>query len=222
MSDDRTIRGYAIIWNALSLPLGGFREKIARGAYDRTEREKVDVRAFVGHDPNQPIGRISTGTLRLAADGTGLHARIDVPHTSWGDDLLVSRARGDFGGFSFGFSVHHDTWEIDGDLPVRTVTDAIIREVSPVTMPAYPQTEGTRWRHPMPLREVVHRDDTRDPAREIAALMHELASQRGPDVRIAVRYDEHGKAFYRELPPPAPGWRLRLNYARQRQAEACL
>jgi hypothetical protein len=137
----RVIAGYAILWNALSLPLGDFRERHARSAFDRNQREHIDILALNGHQHTQPIGRLSAGTLTAVPDAKGLRVTVDVAETSWGDDLLVSRHRRDQSGWSFGFTPKGDTWEMTGDMPTRTVTDAIYHEVSPVVWPAFPQTE---------------------------------------------------------------------------------
>jgi uncharacterized protein len=138
------IVGYPIVFNSLSLPLGpGFREQIDRRAIDRTFREKIDVRALMGHDMGRPIGRLSVGTLALRVDSTGLLAVVDVPsEISWGADLLASRARGDQRGWSFGFVTHKDEWAFHDDLPQRTVTDMTVHEVSTCVTPAYPATEA--------------------------------------------------------------------------------
>jgi phage head maturation protease len=49
-------------------------------------------------------------------------------------------------GSSFGFIVRAEEWQEPKDrrdLPLRTVTDAELFDVSPVTYPAYPQTSVT-------------------------------------------------------------------------------
>jgi HK97 family phage prohead protease len=137
-------RGWALVWDKLSVDLGGFREKISRRAIQRTFDEKADVHAFVAHDSAHVLGRMSAGTLKLEADNVGLRARIDAPDTQPARDLAESVKRGDVSGMSFGFAVLADEWHLDDSKNlIRTVTDMQLVEVSPVAMPAYPQTAIT-------------------------------------------------------------------------------
>lgn len=133
--------GYAIVFNKLSLNLGGFRERIAPEAIDRTLRENVDVRALLDHNPAQILGRLSADTLRLKPDQYGLRVEIDAPNTSYARDALESVGRRDISGMSFGFRVFDDEWEDEDEMPIRTVTDMVVREVSIVTFPAYTDTD---------------------------------------------------------------------------------
>src|SRR5688572_14040416 len=66
------IVGYAAIFDALSYDLGGFRERIAVGAFTRSLRDGADVRALVDHDPVRILGRNKSGTLRLKPNAKGL------------------------------------------------------------------------------------------------------------------------------------------------------
>lgn len=141
-ADQGRMRGYAIVFNALSLDLGGFREVIAPEAVDRALSEASDVRALVDHDTSKILGRTRSGTLSLRKDGRGLQTTIEPDLAiSYAADLMRSIKRGDVSGMSFGFRVLVDDWDYDGDLPVRTVRDMRLSEVSVVTFPAYEQTD---------------------------------------------------------------------------------
>ncbi len=138
------IRGYAIVFNSLSENLGGFREIIPPQAVERTVRENMDVRALVDHDPAKILGRTRAGTLRLAADKVGLRAEIDPPNTTAARDTVESVRRGDVSGMSFGFrAIGEDDswWSLQDGVPVRTVKDMAIHDVSVVTYPAYVATQ---------------------------------------------------------------------------------
>ena len=52
-----TLRGYAAKFNCDSVPLGGFIERIAPGAFKRTLVETPDVVALWNHDSGQPVAR---------------------------------------------------------------------------------------------------------------------------------------------------------------------
>jgi Escherichia/Staphylococcus phage prohead protease len=134
----RVIRGYAIVFQRLSENLGFFREQIAPEAVDRTLKEGVDLRALVNHD-GLPLGRMSAGTLRVEKDIHGLLVEIDPP--AWAEHVTESIKRRDVTGMSFAFRTLKDAWDESTDPPTRTVTDMLMREVSVVTLPAYPQTD---------------------------------------------------------------------------------
>jgi HK97 family phage prohead protease len=138
----KKIRGYAIVFNSLSVDLGGFREIIAPEAVDRTLSEGMDVRALVDHDSAKVIGRTRAGTLSLRKDSHGLRIEVE-PDTeiSYANDIMRAVARGDVSGMSFGFRAIGDEWNYDEKIPVRTVTDMKVSEISIVTFPAYQATD---------------------------------------------------------------------------------
>jgi HK97 family phage prohead protease len=138
----RTIEGHAAVFNKNSAPMWGFVEQVAKGAFTRSIKED-DVRALFNHDPNLILGRNTAGTLRLAEDDEGLAVEIDPPDTQVARDLLVSLERGDISQMSFGFYTRKDEWTYDeaGGLATRTLLDCQLFDVSPVTFPAYPDTD---------------------------------------------------------------------------------
>lgn len=149
-SDKPVVEGYAAVFNAQSEELGfggwSFREVIKPGAFARAIREKQDVRCFFNHDDNIVLGRTKSGTLRLSEDEHGLHFECDMPDTQQARDLHALIERGDIDQCSFGFCTIEDdvksTKKDDGTVEnVRTLIDVDLFDVSPVTFPAYPQTE---------------------------------------------------------------------------------
>jgi HK97 family phage prohead protease len=135
--------GYAAVFNSESLDLGGFTERISRGAFENAL--KGDVRALVNHDRNLILGRTKAGTLRLAEDERGLAFEVDLPDTTAGRDLAVSVERGDITGMSFAFRVADggDQWaKVGPGRWLRTLLNIeSLPDISPVTYPAYPATE---------------------------------------------------------------------------------
>ncbi|QPM89374.1 HK97 family phage prohead protease [Pseudooceanicola algae] len=131
--------GYAAMFNELSEDLGGFREQIAPGAFAKSLGG--DVRALFNHDPNLVLGRTKSKTLSISEDQRGLRVEITLPNTSAARDLLENMRVGNVDQMSFGFRTIADEWnEVDGKL-VRTLLEVRLLDVSPVTFPAYPQTE---------------------------------------------------------------------------------
>lgn len=153
------ISGYAAVFNELSEDLGGFREKIAPGAFAKTLG--ADVRALFNHDSNLVLGRTKSGTLKLAEDSRGLRVEFTPPDTATARHIVEAMKRGDVDQMSFGFVTRADKWEKDEEGPVRTLLDVELFDVSVVTYPAYPQTAAAvrsmeQWRHdqepePVPL-----------------------------------------------------------------------
>lgn len=134
--------GHAAVFDREASIGGMFREKIAPGAFKAAIKED-DVRALFNHDPNFVIGRTTAGTLKLSEDKTGLRYEATPPDTQWARDLMVSVGRGDVSQSSFGFQVVREEWtmpENRADLPLRTILEARLFDVSPVTYPAYEET----------------------------------------------------------------------------------
>jgi HK97 family phage prohead protease len=136
------IEGYAAVFGQLSVDLGGWRERIAPGAFERSVTDN-DVRALWEHDPQYVLGRNRAKTLTLEEDARGLRILAVPPRTSWAADLLESMRRGDVNQMSFGFYVRQDEWTEEPDFGlVRTLRDVDLFDVSVVTYPAYPQTSA--------------------------------------------------------------------------------
>jgi HK97 family phage major capsid protein len=145
-ADGNTLRGHAAVFDVLSEDLGGYRERIAQGAF--TSVLDADVRLLVNHKPDHVLARTKSGTLRLSEDDTGLLVEADLPDTSYARDLRESVKRGDVDGMSFRFTVDRETW--DGD--TRTIESVkALEDVCLATYPAYPATSvEMRTRRPAP------------------------------------------------------------------------
>ncbi|HMU75402.1 MAG TPA: HK97 family phage prohead protease [Elusimicrobiota bacterium] len=141
----RTVSGYAAVFNSPSEDIG-FIEIIEPGAF-RDAIAVSDVRALFNHDPNLILARTASGTLRIQEDDKGLRYEFDIPDTTFGNDFRVMLQRGDVSQSSFSFTVKEQAWEYkkleNGDVQYTRRVKKVERlyDVSPVTYPAYPDTE---------------------------------------------------------------------------------
>lgn len=139
----KIIEGHAAVFDKWSEELGllvPFKEKVSKGAF-KESIEKDDIRALFNHDVNFVLGRNKSGTLFLEEDEKGLRVRIIPPDTQWAKDLLVSIERGDISQMSFGFTVLEDRWGYQDGIDVRELVKVKLFDVSPVTFPAYTETD---------------------------------------------------------------------------------
>jgi len=138
------IRGYAVVYNRLSVDLGGFRERILPGAFDgvfNRQRGRADLVSYYNHNPDILLGRESSGTLKVWTDEKGVGFEV-VPPASRAD-ILELVARRDVKGASFTFSIEKngETFTTDENgRAIREVRAATIYELGPVVQPAYPST----------------------------------------------------------------------------------
>lgn len=136
------VAGYAAVFGRRSVDLGGFTELIDPGAFTKTITE-ADVVALWNHDMSSLMGRVSSSTLRLAIDAHGLAYDFDPPDTTPAHDLVELIGRGDVTGSSFGFRTVSDEWLTDSEGRVtRTLLEVELIDVSPVALPAYPDTDA--------------------------------------------------------------------------------
>ncbi len=144
--EEPRIVGYAAKFNTRSNNLGGFVEVIAPGAFDDVLDD--DVRALFNHDRNFVLGRTKAGTLTLTIDEVGLRYEITPPDTQTVRDMVIEpMGRGDVNQSSFAFRLPSDgyRWDEGEDgVYIRTITRVSkLLDVSPVTYPAYNDTEAS-------------------------------------------------------------------------------
>lgn len=140
-----TIVGYAAVFDSESKILaeqrrGVFVEVIKPGCFTKTIKDGFDTRAFFNHDPNQVLGRVGNGTVRLSQDKRGLHYEVDLsPNVSYARDLAENIRAGLITQSSFNFRAFEDNWDKRSSegLRLREVRSARLNDVSPVSIPAY-------------------------------------------------------------------------------------
>jgi len=131
--------GHAIVFDKWSVDLGGFKERIRPEAVNRSLNAGHDMHGLWNHNSDNPIGRLSARTMAAWKDSAGLGVKIIPP--AWGGKYIETVQRGDVSGMSFGFRMLEDEWTFDGKLPTRDVTDMLVKELSAVAFPAYPDTD---------------------------------------------------------------------------------
>jgi len=140
--DKKIIRGYAAVFNSMTSIGGWFDEEIAPGAFDRALKEKQDVRCLLNHNPDLLLGRTKSKTLTLGVDDHGLWYEDELPDTTTGNDAHKMIDRGDMSGSSFGFIIRAQEWiDKEGEDEKRIIKDVDLFDVSPVTFPAYEDTD---------------------------------------------------------------------------------
>jgi len=135
---------YAVQWGALSQPLWRdsdtgkpILERFQAGAFTGKLEDVVGLR---DHDRSRLLGRVSSETMTVTEDETGLLYSIELPDTTDGRDVSVLARRGDLNGSSFSFTIAKDgeEWEETDNEIIRTVTAVgMTGDVGPVTSPAY-------------------------------------------------------------------------------------
>jgi hypothetical protein len=137
------IIGHAAVFGKRTQIWEGFYEEVAPGAF--TEAIKSDdVYALWNHDPSNVLGNTGARTLTLSEDDKGLRYEIVPPDTTLGRDLTTLIKRGDVRKSSFGFNIDDEkiTKLGEGKGVLRTIVRVKpLFDVSPVTFPAYPQTD---------------------------------------------------------------------------------
>lgn len=141
-----TVRAYAIVYDQKSENLGStmweWYEICERGCASDTIKSDPIVGLF-NHSPDSVMGATYSSTLRVGEDNIGIWFEADLPDTTWARDLVKSIERGDIRGCSFAFETLTEKWEILDGKEVRRLIKIRLYDVSVVTFPAYPATNGT-------------------------------------------------------------------------------
>ena len=145
-SSGRTLTGYAATFNTPTR-IADFDEVIRPGAFAETLNSdaSASITALYEHNPQNLLGRVGSGTLRLSEDATGLAFELDLPETQLGNDVLTLVNRGDLAGMSFGFLPTSEEWQGT----TRYLNGVQLGEITLTANPAYPSTSvGVRSRYP--------------------------------------------------------------------------
>lgn len=137
----RRLRGRAAVFNSETVIGGEFREVVRPGAFAKTITER-DVKMLWNHDSNFPMGSLRAGTLLLDEDYEALNVDNDPPTQGMYAGFLEAIERGDVSQMSFQFEViKENIIRAEGQMLLREILEVKLWEVSPVTFPAYQDTD---------------------------------------------------------------------------------
>lgn len=139
--------GMFVPFNRRSEELWGFTELIRPSAFTKTLQERgSDIVSLWNHDSNWVLGRQSNKTLTLEEADDGLRGIVTLDAEDAMHKHFARRVeRRDVVGTSFGFETVRDEWKTKPDGTVlRELVELRLWDVSPVTFPAYPDSEAER------------------------------------------------------------------------------
>jgi HK97 family phage prohead protease len=143
----KEIGGIAAVINSVT-DLGYFEEVIERGAFDYALSKEYDIRCLFNHEAELILGRTLSGTCNVFVNGDGNLEYTWVPDYENPTHMSVVRSimRGDITQSSFAFTIKEHKWSDStkyGTMGKRTITVIEdLYDVSPVTYPAYADTEA--------------------------------------------------------------------------------
>jgi HK97 family phage prohead protease len=207
--DEFAIAGRCAAYNTLSSDLGGFKEMLAVGCFDRSINSGADIKCLANHDASRVLGTLASGTLRLVSDTNGLnfHCRLN-PAIQFHREVYEITKAGLSNQCSFAFTIapEDQDWGMENDATgkefvKRTIRNLTLFEVSAaVTFPAYPgDATNVAARK---AGEVV--SDAQRRAR-CAALGEQIRAQRIADAAKAVAEDALWASRVDDLKKRFPG-----------------
>ena len=119
-----------------------FRETIDPNAFETAIASGDVIDFYAEHNPDKLLATTSNGSLVLRVDDQGLYMEAQMLDTNDGRDTYELIKTGVITSMSFGFIVLDDSWDMDGGdfddgVPLRTVNELFLKEVSAVRFPAY-------------------------------------------------------------------------------------
>lgn len=143
----KEIGGIAAVVNSVT-DLGYFEEVITPGAFDYALSREYDIRCLFNHEAELILGRTKAETCKVFVNADGNLEYTWIPDYENPTHMSVVRSimRGDITQSSFAFTIKEQTWTNStkyGTMGKRTITmiDELF-DVSPVTYPAYSETEA--------------------------------------------------------------------------------
>ena len=143
----KELGGIAAVVNSVT-DLGYFEEVIAPGAFDYALQKDYDIRCLFNHESELILGRTKANTCKVFVNAQGNLEYTWIPDYENPTHVSVVRSimRGDITQSSFAFTIREQTWTESekygtmGKRVVNVIEDLF--DVSPVTYPAYEETEA--------------------------------------------------------------------------------
>jgi len=143
----KEIGGIAAVVNSVT-DLGMFEEVILPGAFDYALSKDYDIRCLFNHESELILGRTKADTCKVFVNADGNLEYTWVPDYENPTHISVVRSimRGDITQSSFAFTIKEQTWADStkygtmGKRTIKVIED--LYDVSPVTYPAYEETEA--------------------------------------------------------------------------------
>jgi len=173
--EERTVAGYAAVFNRETSIGDRFVELVAPGAFAESIAGG-DVRALWSHNPDLVIGRTKNGSLQLREDDYGLAFKLKLPDTNQGNDAFKLIRDGYVTGVSFGFRVKEEKWARGNETTPhkRTLVKVELFEISPTAFPAYEDTHVAAREATEALKEVTAQWEKEQAAAKAAELSRGL------------------------------------------------
>ena len=153
ISGKRYLEGL-IPYNQKSIPMWGSTcEIVGKTAFKKTLNDGANVFALINHDGAKILGSSKSGTLTLTNTDEGLRCNVEIPDTTYANDLYNIMERGDVKTMSFGFQ----KVKYQDDLVNNTCTikECVLREVSfGVYKPCYPTTESATYTRGFEMKNI--------------------------------------------------------------------
>jgi HK97 family phage prohead protease len=143
----KEIGGIAAVVNSVT-DLGYFEEVITPGAFDYALSGEYDIRCLFNHESELILGRTKANTCNVFVNADGNLEYTWIPDYENPTHMSVVRSimRGDITQSSFAFTIKEQSWSDStkyGTMGKRTITQIDeLFDVSPVTYPAYADTEA--------------------------------------------------------------------------------
>lgn len=143
----KEIGGIAAVINSVT-DLGYFEEVIERGAFDNALNKEYDIRCLFNHEAELILGRTKANTCNVFVNADGNLEYTWIPDYENPTHMSVVRSimRGDITQSSFAFTIKEQKWSESskyGSMGKRNITVIEdLYDVSPVTYPAYADTEA--------------------------------------------------------------------------------
>ena len=143
----KEIGGIAAVINSVT-DLGYFEEVINAGAFDYALSKEYDIRCLFNHEAELILGRTKADTCKVFVNADGNLEYTWIPDYENPTHMSVVRSimRGDITQSSFAFTIKEQSWttsEKYGNMGKRVITVIEdLYDVSPVTYPAYADTEA--------------------------------------------------------------------------------